>query len=468
MYSLITDKRLKYLFIVLASASFLDGLSTSIINNILPVITETYSIGLVNSSWITQAYFLTLVVFLLPFAKIADNGRIREVYFIGQCLFCGGLILCACAPSFNILLLARLIQGLGAAMAAGSCPAIIARLIPSSKYGFSIGFTLGAASLAIAVGPLLGGFIASLVSWHWAFLVCLPVSALVAVIAYFILPKADKIRSKQKFDVIGTILFIILIASFILFQDSVPVLSINNIIMIGYMVIFAVSLLLFILHSLHCKNPLINIRIFTQKGFAAVAFSFLFLCATFGGMMFLIPYYMQAGLDLDPGLSGLLLMLPALLAAVIATPVGMWADKSGNRTPCILASSCYCVLCAFFVFINPVWGIPALVFGLVFVGLSYGIMGGPSSARIIHCARDEDKSQGASVVMLFNYLGSAIGIAAFTVAIAFIVPSSMGTALDELPLNSFMLAFHVSAFIGLLFSVASLILTIAVSSKTVK
>ncbi|HJJ48863.1 MAG TPA: MFS transporter [Methanocorpusculum sp.] len=469
MYSVITNKRLQLLIIILAAAAFfLDGLSTAIVNNILPVITETFSISIVESSLITQAYFLTFVAFILPFGKIADNGRIREVLIIGLCLFAFGLIICTIAPAFPALVAARFIQGLGAAMIAGACPVIVARLLPASKHGVGIGFAAAMAGISIAVGPIVGGFIASLASWQLAFLVSVPFAIAGAVLAFRILPKPGGERSKKKFDVFGTIFVFLIVASFVLIQNNFPRLGITDPFVLICTAVFAVSLILYIVHSLRCENPLLDVRIFTKKGFAAVSFSYMFLCAIYAGVLYIIPYYMQTGLNLDAGMSGLMLTIPAVIAAVIATPVGWWADKSGNRLPCILASSCYCIFCALFAFIKPEWGIPALVSGMVFVGLSFGLMGGPATARIIQCAPEDEKAEGASVMMFFNYLGCIVGVTAYTAAFALVEPASIGTALIDLPLDGFMAGFGATAVTGLIFGLLSLIMTLAVSSKVAK
>jgi len=463
VYSIITDKRPQIMLIVLAAAAFfLDGLSTAIVNNVLPVITDDYNISLAFGSWVTQAYFLAFVGFILPFGKLADNGRLREVMIGGLGIFSIGLLLCTFAANFWMLVLSRFIQGVGAAMIAGACPIIITRLLPSSKHGAGIGFAAATAGLALVIGPALGGFITESLSWHWAFLAIVPFAIAGIFMAVFLLPKPSGEVVKKPFDILGTILVFLTIASFVLSLDSFPKLGITHPFVIISAIGFVVVLLWFVFHSLHCKNPLLHVGIFKQKAFAAVSFSYMLLCGIYDGVLFILPYYMQTGLSMGPEMAGVMLAIPALIAAIIATPIGLFADKRGTKIPCILASLCYSIFCALFTVLNPAMGMVAFVVGLIFIGLAFGIMGGPATARIIQCAPEDEKSEGGTIMMLFNYLGCVVGVAVYNAAFSLAVPAAIMNSLGDLPLQEFLTGFHATAVAGLVFGLISLVLTVIV------
>ncbi|HJJ36629.1 MAG TPA: MFS transporter [Methanocorpusculum sp.] len=461
MYTIVTDRRPQILLIILAAAAFfLDGLSTAIVNNVLPVITQQFDISIAYSSWITQTYFLAFVGFILPFGKIADNGRLREVMIGGLGLFALGLIVCAIAPSFPLMIVARFVQGLGAAMIGGACPVIITRLLPSSKHGVGIGFAATLAGVAIIVGPALGGFITELSSWHWAFLVSVPFAIAGIFMALRLIPKAEK--TKTRFDVLGTALVFLIVASFVIALNSFPTFGITHPLVLISAAVFVVTLIWYIFHSLHFENPLLHVDIFRTGKFTAVAISYMLLCGIYAGVLYIVPYFMQIGLCLDSATSGILLAVPAIIAAVIATPVGFWADKRGTKLPCILSSVSYTIFCALFAVINPAIGLAAFIVGLVFMGLAFGLMGGPATARIIQCAPEDKKSEGATIMMLFNYLGCVVGLAVYNAAFALGVPASSTTVAGDMALDLFLPGFHATAIAGLIFAIISLVLTIIV------
>ena len=144
----------KMLMLISAFAIFMDSLDSSIVNVAMPVIAAEYGIDISAGSWIVMAYLLIMAGFILAFGKVADNGKIREVFSIGFFIFAAGSLLSALAPSLGIMIAARGLQGLGASRIAAAAPLLVTRFLPEGKRGLGMGViatTGGIASIVASV-----------------------------------------------------------------------------------------------------------------------------------------------------------------------------------------------------------------------------------------------------------------------------------------------------------------------------
>ena len=299
-------------------------------------------------------------------------------------------------------------------------------------------------------------------SWHWIFLINVPIGIAAIILARAVIPKPETKPEKKPFDWMGTWLMFIAIASIILFLERGPVLGWISIESIVTGSVFAVSLIWFIIHSLKSDNPLLNVRIFKNWKFSAVATSYLLTCGVFAGVMYMVPYYMQTTLSLDAAVSGFLLMISAVITALVGIPVGAWSDRIGCRTPCILAAVFRISFCLILLFIMPQWGVVALLPALVCMGLAFGISGGPATTRIVQFAPKGEEGAGTSVMITTDFLGGVIGVAAYVVMFSFAVPQSIGVPVTSLSSELFLTGFHATAALGLVFGIITLILSAAV------
>ncbi len=463
MYSIVRNPHhQKLLLLIAAFAIFMDGLDSSIVNVAMPVIAAEYGIDISAGSWIVMAYLLIMAGFILAFGRIADNGKIRMVFSIGFGIFALGSFLSAVSPTLGCMIAARGLQGLGASMIAAAAPLLVTRFLPATMRGLGMGVIATTGGVALTFGPPLGGLLTAYLSWHWIFLINVPIAVAAIILARLIIPRPASLPVKQPFDMRGTMLMFAAIASMIMFLERGPVhgwASPEILILAG---IFAGSLGLFILHSLRAKNPLLNVRIFRNWKFSAVALSYLLTCAVFAGVMYMVPYYMQTALSLGTAVSGFLLMIASIITAVAGIPVGAWCDRVGCRVPCILAAVFRISFCLILFLILPEWGAAALIMALVCMGLAFGFSGGPATTRIVQFAPEGEEGTGTSVMITTDFLGGVIGVAAYVVVFSLTVPSSVGVAVSELSGDLFLSGFHATAALGLVFGILTLILSAAV------
>ncbi|HJJ35701.1 MAG TPA: MFS transporter, partial [Methanocorpusculum sp.] len=288
------------------------------------------------------------------------------------------------------------------------------------------------------------------------------------ILARLFIPRPNRAPEKKPFDWIGTALMFAAIASFIIVIERGVSLGWNSPFVITLVAVFVVTFIGYIVHSLKSRNPLINIRIFKHWKFTFVAISYMLTCMVFGGVMYMIPYYLEIPLGITPAEAGLLLIISSAITALIGIPVGMWCDRIGCRTPCILAAICRITFCVLMFIIKPEWGVIAVIPVLVFMGLSFGISGGPATTRIVQNAPKGEEGSGTSIMITTDFIGGVVGVAAYTLAFAIGAPASIGISVNELSGELFVTGFHATAVLGIIIGITTLILSWAVPNIIVK
>ncbi|MDD1727884.1 MAG: MFS transporter, partial [Methanospirillum sp.] len=266
----------KLLLATAAIGMFLDGLDGSIVNIILPQISGSFDIDTGTVSWVIITYLLMVAGLILIFGKSAERGSLKTIFLLGLFIFTIGSAACGLSPDFQTLLGSRILQGVGAAMIAATASLLCVTYLPRNMLGFSLGVISMAISIGVAVGPAIGGFLAQYLSWHWAFLINIPIGLLILPFALYVIPK-DVPGIKERFDRFGAIMLFSMMALGVYVLERIPhmgmfdhQIQICTILCIGCIIVF-------IIRELTCQNPLINISIFTGWEFTATFIAFLIM-----------------------------------------------------------------------------------------------------------------------------------------------------------------------------------------------
>ncbi len=180
--------------------TFMAVLDATIVNVGLPKIMASYGVGLDKIEWVLTAYLLALAVMLPTSGWMADKFGYKRMYFVGLLLFTVGSMFCGMSPNENILILSRVIQGLGGGMIQPLGMAIITREFPPEKRGVALGFWAVSAAASVSFGPLIGGYLVDSFNWKLIFDVNIPVG-IAAMLATFIIQEEYKSKKVRKFDV---------------------------------------------------------------------------------------------------------------------------------------------------------------------------------------------------------------------------------------------------------------------------
>ena len=448
----------KLLLAAIALGVVMDGIDGSIVNVALPAMAAYFDTDTGTIAWVIITYLLMMAGLLLVFGKLAEGGRAKNLFILGFVIFTLGSACCGISPNLDILLGARLVQGLGAAMIAALAPLLCIRYLPSTMLGTALGVIAATASIGFAAGPAIGGILTQHLSWHWIFLVNIPIGFVGILFASRVIPGDEPDVSRVPFDYPGAVLLFGAMVSGTLVLEEVAYRGFTDpVILVGGALCLLCSGL-FVIRELRTSAPLLNIRIFLSWQFTAVLASFLLFNAIFMGVIYLLPFYLILEMQFDLATSGLFLLIPPAVIALLSIPFGRWSDSYGRRIFVIAACVLVIVYCALFAFLSPGSGTLPLLGGLLLMGASFGIAAGPASSRIIESAPVGEEGTGSSLMVTAIYFGGVLGTAACAAFFTFATAGPAGivpfAALDQ---GSFLDGFHLTMAAGLVLAIVSLV-----------
>ena len=401
-------------FSTLAMALTMAVLDGNIVNVALPTMARQFTVAPESATWIVNAFQLAVTVSLLPLAALGDMYGYRRVYWWGLAVFTLASLACALAPTFALLTVARLIQGLGAAGIMSVNIALIRFIYPHSRLGQGVGNMAVVVAVASAASPSVAAAILSVASWHWLFLVNVPIGALALVMAARTLPATP--RAAGRLDLISVVLnalaFGLLIAGINRIGQGGSLWP--PLVEIGFALAIGVIL---VRRQFKLPAPLLPVDLLRRPVFAL---SLATSITSFGAQtlaLVALPFYFEDALGRSPAATGLLLTPWPVATALIAPIAGRLADRF---IPGILSSIGLLVMGAGLALVALDVGNPdpaSLVWRLAICGLGFGFFQSPNNRVIIGSAPRERSGGAAGLQSTGRLVGQSLG-AAF-VAVAF-------------------------------------------------
>ncbi|HJK26107.1 MAG TPA: MFS transporter, partial [Methanocorpusculum sp.] len=378
-----------------------------------------------------------------------------------------GSVVCGFAPDLLMLVAARAVQGVGASMIAVVAPLLVVRLMPPRHWGMGMGMAATAGAVALVFGPVLGGILTEYLSWHWCFFINVPVGIAAVVLGLRIIPKAE-LQPKMRFDLAGSVLIFTAMASLIYLLERGEPLGWTNPQVIVCGAVFVLSAVLFVIRELRVAEPVLRVRVFRSWPFTFVVSSYFLISVVYAGFLYIIPFYMSIVLGMSPAVSGFVLLISSVITAVMGLPSGALSDRIGARWLVTAAGVVRVLFCCVMAVMMPEHGLFWIVLLMVLSGLTFGISGGPSSARIIEHAPEGEGGTGSVVMMLSQYSGMVVGVALYALVFNLAVPGSAGVAVGLLTMDAFLPGFHMTGVFGAVCSAVVVILSVVVKDKIAK
>lgn len=413
----------------------LDG---TIMNIALPTIAQDQGVSPAHAIWVVTAYQLAIVVSLLPLAALGEAIGFRKVYLSGIAIFGIASGLCAMAPNIEFLTAARVLQGLGGAALMSINGAVMRHIFPQAKLGRAIGWIAMTVSVSAAAGPTIASAILAVASWHWLFLINVPISVLAIAIGYFALPFNAPTRTR--FDFISAFLNVLAFGGLISALGNVGTES-HPVLITAQFAIAILAGVALVRRQLSRDRPMLPIDLLRLPVFScSIASSICGFCAQFIAFVAL-PFYFHDVLGYSATATGLL-MTPWPVATAIAAPIaGRLADK---YSPIRLTGMGMGLFAAglFSTMLVPADGsYLAMIAALSVCGAGFGLFQAPNNRLMLTCA-PRDRAGGASGMLSTARLtGQSIGAALAAILI--------GTT-GQFDLNAVMIAATIAAILSAL------------------
>jgi drug resistance transporter, EmrB/QacA subfamily len=307
----------------------LSCIDASIVNVAMPVMVRELSVSLSSIEWVVAAYLITICSTILIFGRLGDMIGKSRVFKFGTVLFTAGSLLCGLSGSFTMLVVCRVIQGVGASAYMANNQGIITQIFPREERGKALGFLGASVALGTMLGPSFGGIITSYLRWNDIFFINVPFGIIAALLSFRLLPKGKNTTEKLDFPgaaalITGTTL---LFGAIIRGQQ----IGFSNGYVLAAICIGAALFVLFVVIESKQAQPLLALPIFKNRLFSlSLLCGFIsFICIQAANII--IPIYFEDTLKLSPAAAGFFMMLSPIIVAVLSPISGTVSDKIGSE-----------------------------------------------------------------------------------------------------------------------------------------
>ncbi len=308
--------------------AFLDA---TVVTVALPTIGRDLHASTSSLQWILNGYQLTLASLILLGGSLGDRYGRRLIFVIGVGLFSVASALCAVSPTVEVLIIARVAQGVGGALLTPGSLAMIEATFRESDRPRAIGAWSGLTGVATAVGPLLGGYLVSAVSWRAVFVLNLPIGAAVFALAHHV-PETRDPTAHGRLDVGGAALGVLALAGLTIALIDAPEHGLSASVALAG-VVGVVSLAAFLIAEKRSANPMMPLGMFSSRQFSAANLVTFVVYLAIGGFFFLVVSFLQISLGYSPVAAGAATIPVTLLMLGLSARSGALAQRVGPRIP---------------------------------------------------------------------------------------------------------------------------------------
>lgn len=381
-----------------------------------------------GGQWILTANMLPLAAFMVLGGRLGDVHGLRRVFMIGALLFGVSSALAGFAQDLTWMIAARASQGVGAALMMPVAVAIVSATWPDEQRGRALGLLAGFAAFAAALGPIIGGGLASL-DWRLVFLVNVPLAVVAAVLTSRSTPALRLPGSTGRLDLPGIATFSLAIVGTVFGLGQAPESGWGDPSVVSSFAVAAVAAVAFVFVERRAAQPMVEFRLFRHLNFLAANISQFLGGAIELGTAFLLPYFLLMMIGLSPIMAGLAL-IPATLPIIVVGPLaGRAFDRVGGRIPLVTGFLVLAASGVAFALAVSTREYLYLIPGLLLQGTGLGIVLTVNDPTGLDSVPEKDQGQAAGLINTSEQLGGAVGIAGLTAILVGISRSRTEAAL---------------------------------------
>jgi EmrB/QacA subfamily drug resistance transporter len=397
-------------FAIVSIALFMVVLDNLVVTNALPSIRAELGSTIESLEWTVNAYTLTFAVLLLTGAALGDRFGRRRMFIIGLALFTAASAAAALAPSTEALIAARALQGAGAAIVTPLTLTLLAGAFPSEKRGLAIGAWSGISGLGVALGPLVGGAVVEGLSWQWIFWLNVPIGlALLPLAARHLTESHGPARS---LDLPGLGLASAGMLGIVFGIVRGSALGWTSTTVLASLIAGAILMAAFFVWESRAAEPMLPLRFFRSRTFAAVNATSLAMYFGVFGSIFLLAQFFQVTQGYSPLEAGLR-TLPWTGAPMLVAPLaGLLADRIGSRPLMATGLALQAAGIGWLASISaPDVPYSQLVIPFVMAGTGMALVFAPAATAILGAVRPEEAGQASGATNAIRELGGVLGVA---------------------------------------------------------
>ncbi|MBQ6853395.1 MAG: MFS transporter, partial [Peptococcaceae bacterium] len=413
------------IFFAVVMTTFINCMDMSSINVALPSIADELHVTMSGVEWVVTAYTLVIICFILLFGKLGDTMGKDKIFKFGILVFLAGLCICFFAHTYTMLLIGRIVEGVGAAATSANSQGIIVQTFPAHERGKALGISGSSVALGTMVGPSIGGLIVQHFSWNMIFGMSIPLTVICFMLCVKYLPDMSSGRS-EKVDSGGVLLFMVMI---LCVYGGVKLLQngASYYLYCAMLLVIAVAFgAVFVRWEQRHDNAMIHLDIFKNKLYTVSVFCAFISFLAISGHNFIQPFYLQKVQMLSAAQTGMLMMAYSITMFVVAPFSGQLSDKIGSEILCFIGLCTVSV--ALFVLSTLGIGSPLWIFLIGSIMMSFGMamFQSPNTSLIMSTVGPKLTGIAGSINGLARNLGSVFGISLSTVLLYNIMSSQLG------------------------------------------
>jgi EmrB/QacA subfamily drug resistance transporter len=405
-----SSSRRSWTLAIVSVGLFMCVLDNLVVSVALPSIHRTLGASIQSLEWTVNGYVLSYAVLLLTGAALGDRLGRKRMFVIGVSLFTAASAAAAVAPTMGLLIAARAIQGAGGAIVTPLTLTLLAQAFPPEKRGIALGVWSGISGIAVALGPLVGGAVIDLSSWHWIFWINVPVGIALAPIAARRL--TESYGERHGLDLRGLALASTGLFGIVFGLIRAQTIGWGATEVIVSLATGAILIIAFVINELGTEHPMLPMEFFTRRSFAVTNVVSLSMYFGMFGSIFFMSQYLQNVLGNTPLQAGVKLLVWTGATMLVSPAAGYFSNKVGSR-PFMVAGLALQALALGWLASEVHLGQSYVSMVLPFVcgGAGMALVFAPSANAVLASVRADQAGQASGATNAIRELGGVLGIA---------------------------------------------------------
>lgn len=393
-------------------------IDTSIVNIALPTLVVNLHTDFATVQWVGLSYILVVTSLVLGAARLGDMFGKKPLYLGGLIVFTVSSLLCGLAPSIEVLIGARALQGFGAVTIAALGAAIIVEVFPTAERGKALGIIGAVVSLGIALGPSVGGVLIGIAGWRSIFLVNLPIGILASLVVNKYVPATAKIDLQQRFDFAGSIAISLVLVCFSLGMTEGQRYGFTASLPLGLLLLSAIGLIGFIILEHRVAQPMLDFSLFRARTFSLSLLTGWLVFMALGGSSFLIPFFLQLVMHYPIEHIGLLMAFTPIIGGLVSPLAGNLTDRFGTRSIMLIGLVLMTIGCLAISTLDARIHDLDYLLRVIPLGLGWGLFQSPNNSAILGAVPPQRLGIASGLLSLTRTLGQTTGLPLFAAIFA--------------------------------------------------
>jgi EmrB/QacA subfamily drug resistance transporter len=453
---LITDENRKWWTLgAMCFALFMIMLDNTVVNVALPSIQRDLDASISGLEWTINGYTLSFAVLLATGGRLGDIFGRRRMFLIGVVVFALSSATAGLAVSSTDLVISRVVQGVGAALMMPATLSIITDAFPAEERGKAMGMWAGVSALALAVGPVLGGFLTEHVSWRAIFYLNLPVAAGAIAASLFAVRESRDTTVGREVDYLGVATLTGGLTALVLALVEGNEWGWGSPAIVGLLAGAVLGLIAFVWVELRVKVPMVEFRFFADRNFVGAVVVALIVSFAMLGVFFFLALYMQNILHYSPLEAGVRFLPSTLMIVGVAPVAGRLSDRFGPRWLIVAGLAILTISLYSFTSIAVDSTYLDLLPGFMLLGIGIALTMSPMTSAAMNAVAVEKAGIASGVLSMFRMVGGSLGVAVTGAIFQGVAGSSFETATPQHFVDGLSDAMMVSALVAIVGAVVA-------------